>query len=194
MIESVSTLPAQTSALRVTSQSAPASAAVTQQSYPSLVSLRVRVDNDLNKAILEVRSNDTGEVVAQYPSAAQIRAFQRAAELQRAEAQQSQDARAIETAQSTKTQANRQAAAQQSTGQSLGQQSGSDTSSRQQGTPQPTQTAQTTVSVPNFTQPTASFTPGSGGSTASRSPSPAPQQSSDSAPSSDASGSVDVQT
>ena len=85
MIESVGTSSVQASALRSTSQSVVASAAASQQEYPQLVSLRIRVDATLNKAILEIRSNDTGEVVQQYPSAAQIRAFQRAAQIQAAE-------------------------------------------------------------------------------------------------------------
>ena len=85
MIESVGTSSVQASALRVTSQSVATSAAASQQEYPQLVSLRIRVDAQLNKAILEIRSNDTGEVVQQYPSAAQIRAFQRAAQIQAAE-------------------------------------------------------------------------------------------------------------
>jgi len=94
MIDSVGTLSVQASALRSSaSQSVVASAPQTQQAYPSLVSLRVRVDNQLNKAILEVRSNDTGEVVEQYPSPAQIRAFQRAAQLQAQQAQREEAAR-----------------------------------------------------------------------------------------------------
>ncbi len=88
MIESVGTSSVQASALRVTSQSVSTSAAASQQEYPQLVSLRIRVDATLNKAILEIRSNDTGEVVQQYPSAAQIRAFQRAAQIQANEQKQ----------------------------------------------------------------------------------------------------------
>lgn len=188
MIESVSTLPAQTSALRVTSQSAPASAAVSQQSYPSLVSLRVRVDNDLNKAILEVRSNDTGEVVAQYPSAAQIRAFQRAAELQRAEVQQSQDARAIETKQTVKTDTSRQEASQQ-VNKSAGQSTGDFSTGSGRG-----QTA-STITLPTFTSQAAYTGSGTGTTSRAAASTPAPQLQQSSGDSTEAStASVDVQT
>ncbi len=98
MIESVGTSSVQASALRITSQSVATSAAASQQQYPQLVSLRIRVDATLNKAILEIRSNDTGEVVQQYPSAAQIRAFQRAAQIQAAEQKQNLDVQQAQNA------------------------------------------------------------------------------------------------
>ena len=44
------------------------------------LSSRIRVDNLLNVAILEVRSTDTGDVIRQYPTEQQIQAFQRASE------------------------------------------------------------------------------------------------------------------
>jgi hypothetical protein len=43
--------------------------------------LYVRIDSAAERAILEVRASETGEVVNQYPSEAQIKAFQRAEKL-----------------------------------------------------------------------------------------------------------------
>ena len=40
----------------------------------------MRVDNILNLAIIEYRSSETGDVINQYPTEAQIQAFSRAAE------------------------------------------------------------------------------------------------------------------
>lgn len=45
------------------------------------VAARIRIDNKLDIAILEFRATDTGDVVNQYPTKAQIQAFGRAAEL-----------------------------------------------------------------------------------------------------------------
>ena len=85
MIDAVSTLSVQSNAPRVTPQaSAPvpavsaSSSIAAEQSYASS---RIRVDNYLDMAILEVRSTDTGDVIRQYPSEYQIRAFQRASEI-----------------------------------------------------------------------------------------------------------------
>lgn len=47
----------------------------------SFTSSRIRVDNFLDLAILEVRSQETGDIIRQYPTERQIEAFQRAAEL-----------------------------------------------------------------------------------------------------------------
>lgn len=41
----------------------------------------IRIDNTLNLAIIEYRSTQTGDVLRQYPTKAQIQAFSRAAEL-----------------------------------------------------------------------------------------------------------------
>lgn len=77
MIESVSTLPVQGTALRSSPQSDNA-APPSQIAAPSnFVSSRVRVDNLQNVAILEYRSSE-GDVVRQYPTEAQIQAFKRA--------------------------------------------------------------------------------------------------------------------
>ncbi len=43
---------------------------------------RIRVDNLLDVAILEIRSHDTGDVIRQFPTEQQIASFQRAAELE----------------------------------------------------------------------------------------------------------------
>ncbi len=52
---------------------------VAQPSTPGM--LRIRVDNSIDKAIIEYRSSETGEVVNQYPTEAQVKALARAAEL-----------------------------------------------------------------------------------------------------------------
>ncbi|MDP2204923.1 MAG: hypothetical protein Q8K65_01300 [Alphaproteobacteria bacterium] len=49
--------------------------------------LAVRLDSAAQRAILEVRSSETGEVVNQYPSEAQMRAFKQAASLDAAQQQ-----------------------------------------------------------------------------------------------------------
>lgn len=83
MIDAVGTLSVQASALRTYSQGGAAVSAA--QGVPSsaegFVSSRIRVDNLLDMAILEVRSGSSGDVIRQYPSESQIRAFQRASEL-----------------------------------------------------------------------------------------------------------------
>lgn len=85
MIDAVSTLSVQSNAPRVTPQaSAPVPAVSSSSSIAaeqSYASSRIRVDNYLDMAILEVRSTDTGDVIRQYPSEYQIRAFQRASEI-----------------------------------------------------------------------------------------------------------------
>ena len=80
MIESVSTLPVQSVALRSPSQDqnpAPASDIAAPSNF---VSSRVRVDNLQNVSILEYRSSE-GDIVRQYPTEAQIQAFKRAARI-----------------------------------------------------------------------------------------------------------------
>lgn len=49
---------------------------------PSTGAARIRIDNQLNMAIIEYRSNETGDVVRQYPTEAQIQAFSRASQLE----------------------------------------------------------------------------------------------------------------
>lgn len=98
MIEAVSTSPVQSARLRATPQTV--ASFVSAQEPPKAAGagvLRLRMDNKLDMAILELRSQESGEVMKQYPSDFQIRAFQRAAELQEAQAEQ---ARAVETQQS----------------------------------------------------------------------------------------------
>jgi hypothetical protein len=60
--------------------------------------LAVRLDSAAQRAILEVRSSETGEVVNQYPSEAQMRAFQQAARLESAQAERRQAAVAAQAA------------------------------------------------------------------------------------------------
>lgn len=84
MIETVSTSSVQGVALRSLPQ-ASASAHVSQSapaSNESFVSSRIRMDNFLNMAILEFRNGESGAVIQQYPTESQIRAFQRASELE----------------------------------------------------------------------------------------------------------------
>jgi hypothetical protein len=50
----------------------------------NLPSWRIRVDNSLDRAIIEVRSSESGKVIRQYPTEAQLRAFARAQELESA--------------------------------------------------------------------------------------------------------------
>lgn len=59
-----------------------ATQAVAQTDLPNFISPRIRVDNNLDMAILEFRSSATGDVIQQYPTEQQIRAMQRAAELE----------------------------------------------------------------------------------------------------------------
>jgi hypothetical protein len=94
MIESVSTLPVQSSALRYASQSDNAAPSSEQIASPSnFISSRVRVDNLQNVAILEYRSSE-GAVVRQYPTEAQIQAFKRA---ERIAEHRTENARSTET-------------------------------------------------------------------------------------------------
>lgn len=96
MIDAVSTLSVQSAALRGNPQNSPsfASAGVgggadLYANMPKLgTRLYVRIDSAAERAILEVRASETGEVVNQYPSEAQIKAFQRAEKLAAARADQ----------------------------------------------------------------------------------------------------------
>jgi hypothetical protein len=95
MIEAVSTLSVQSSAARVAPQAGASFAsggsgvAALYSNQPQLGrSLSVRIDSAAERAILEVRSSETGEVVNQYPSEAQLKAFQRAQKLEAAQAEQ----------------------------------------------------------------------------------------------------------
>ncbi len=82
MIEAVSTLSVQSSGLRSQPQNAIAviSAESVERPQGSFINSRVRVDNLMDVAILEFR-NSGGEVIRQYPSKAQLRWYERAAEL-----------------------------------------------------------------------------------------------------------------
>lgn len=111
MIESVSTSFVQGASMRSSPQTGSAYAVSNAVSAASSADvprygtrLYVRLDSGAERAILEVRSSDTGDVVKQYPSEAQIRAFQRAASLKQ---QQSES----QTAQQVAAQQARQQAA-----------------------------------------------------------------------------------
>lgn len=93
MIESVGTSSVQGASLRVMPQAGSsyavsgAVAVAAQSDLPKYgTRLAVRLDSAAQRAILEVRSSETGEVVNQYPSEAQMRAFQQAARLDAAQA------------------------------------------------------------------------------------------------------------
>ncbi|HEX2752973.1 MAG TPA: hypothetical protein VHP34_07715 [Alphaproteobacteria bacterium] len=89
MIDAVSTLSVQSTALRGNPQNgssfvsaAGAGGVDVYANMPKLgTRLYVRIDSAAERAILEVRASETGEVVNQYPSEAQIKAFQRAEKL-----------------------------------------------------------------------------------------------------------------
>lgn len=81
MIESISTLSVQNSVLRYQPQANTDSALTAPAiSAPELGTSRIRVDNLQNIAILEVLSEE-GDVIRQYPSESQIKAFKRAESL-----------------------------------------------------------------------------------------------------------------
>lgn len=85
MIESVSTFSVQGSNLRHASQvTSVLYAAQETSTSANLPSWRIRVDNSLDRAIIEVRSSESGKVIRQYPTEAQLRAFARAQELESA--------------------------------------------------------------------------------------------------------------
>ncbi len=142
MIESVSTSFVQGASLRSSPQTGSTYAVSNAVSSASSAEvprygtrLYVRLDSGAERAILEVRSSDTGDVVKQYPSEAQIRAFQRAASLKE---QQSQ------------SQAAQQVAAQQAR-----QQADAEAAYRDANAPQPvaTETAAPQKSAAPATQP-----------------------------------------
>ena len=84
MLDAVSALRSQTTALRSDPQGAAAvSLAESAQTAPGqgFVSSSIRIDNLQNVAILEYRS-EKGEIIQQYPTQSQIDAFKRAADLQ----------------------------------------------------------------------------------------------------------------
>ena len=58
-------------------QSATAPEVSGQQEVGQFAKSRIRVDNFLDRAILELRSKETGEVIQQYPTEQQIKAFDR---------------------------------------------------------------------------------------------------------------------
>lgn len=85
MIDSISTSSVQSSALRSSPQSVTAlPVEEIQISSVSTPTWRIRVDNNLNRAIIEVRSSETGQVIRQYPTDAQLKAFARAEALKAA--------------------------------------------------------------------------------------------------------------
>lgn len=95
MIDAVSTLSVQSGAMRGNPQSVSSfvtTGAGVDKSYANLpklgTRLYVRIDSAAERAILEVRASETGEVVNQYPSEAQIKAFQRAEKLATVRAEQ----------------------------------------------------------------------------------------------------------
>lgn len=80
MIDAVSAVSVQNFSPRSQAAAAASYAVSSAVSASNFVSSRIRVDNLLDLAILEFRSGDTGDVIRQYPTESQIRAFQRADE------------------------------------------------------------------------------------------------------------------
>jgi hypothetical protein len=79
MIDAIGTSNVQATALRASSQSASRYAtAPVESNSGGFVTSRIRVDNLLDIAILEVRSSDTGDVIRQFPTEYQIQVFERA--------------------------------------------------------------------------------------------------------------------
>ncbi len=83
--------------LRTSAQVAPTPEAPTRAPGGGQTSSRIRVDNFLDLAILEVRSQETGDVIRQFPNERQIAAFQRAEELSARRAADAADARVAPT-------------------------------------------------------------------------------------------------
>jgi len=83
--------------LRTSAQAAPTPEAPTRVQSGGQTSSRIRVDNFLDLAILEVRSQETGDVIRQFPNERQIAAFQRAEELNARRAVAATEARVAET-------------------------------------------------------------------------------------------------
>ena len=89
MIDSISTSTVQSAALRVQPQAASSSqVAEAAPSAAALPTTRIRVDNNLDRAIIEVRSSENGQVLRQYPTQAQLRAFARAESLRQSRQQE----------------------------------------------------------------------------------------------------------
>lgn len=105
MINTISTVSAGGPAARATAQAAASyvpTAPVADSNNDFFISSRIRMDNQLDMAILEFRSSDTGDVVRQYPTESQIRAFQRAAELEARETESRQRAQVEASLQQTR--------------------------------------------------------------------------------------------
>lgn len=84
MIEAVNTSVVQGSALRMPPQSRLSMPEVyaPKPTGRAFTSMHVRVDTSLDRAILEFRANETGDVVRQYPTETQLRAFARASKIE----------------------------------------------------------------------------------------------------------------
>lgn len=105
MINTISTVSAGGPAARATAQAAASyvpTAPVANSYNDFFISSRIRMDNQLDMAILEFRSSETGDVVRQYPTESQIRAFQRAAELEARETESRQRAQVEASLQQTR--------------------------------------------------------------------------------------------
>lgn len=146
MIESVGTSSVQGASLRVNPQAGSSyavssvAAVAVQSDLPRYgTRLAVRLDSAAQRAILEVRSSETGEVVNQYPSEAQMRAFQQAARLDAAQAQAARQQAAAQAAAAAKPKADLQNSAPQP--------------ERSAPAPQPQQTAPVQQTKPQVSAP-----------------------------------------
>lgn len=93
MIDAVSNVSVNVGAAQKSASRTAAPAVMTKEATPapqppSVGSFHIRMDNQLDMAIIEYRAADTGDVVRQYPTEAQIQAFSRAAETETLVAQE----------------------------------------------------------------------------------------------------------
>lgn len=114
MVDAVSTLSVQSYSARSFSPSVSAYAAAaiapSVNDTGEYLASRIRVDNLQNRAILEYRSTKTGEVVQQYPTEYQIRAFQQAERAAQATREREARQEEVQTSKLTQSQSNVSAA------------------------------------------------------------------------------------
>lgn len=100
MIDSIGTSSIQSAALRAQPQASVAlQVAEAAPSATTLPTTRIRVDNYIDRAIIEVRSSENGQVLRQYPTQSQLRAFARAEALRQAKQNEAAAARQQSAAQ-----------------------------------------------------------------------------------------------
>ena len=82
MIEAVNSVLANASLSRGSAVQASTAAKVSQEFTPPprapFISPRIALDTSVNKAVIQIRDSDTGDVLNQYPTESQLKAYQRA--------------------------------------------------------------------------------------------------------------------